>query len=120
MNVYHSLQVTSICLLSGALGASCDEREGVARQIRVDLGATQPTEVTAFNCSVTSGHDLQGGHPLGDINLLRALDNSLPWRLCPLFTDNSLPLFLGEKKSAFATYKVKAAASAHPLQMEAY
>ncbi|XP_019411499.1 PREDICTED: transcription factor 7-like 2 isoform X26 [Crocodylus porosus] len=26
----------------------------------------------------------------------------------------------GEKKSAFATYKVKAAASAHPLQMEAY
>ncbi|XP_073760296.1 transcription factor 7-like 2 isoform X15 [Callorhinus ursinus] len=26
----------------------------------------------------------------------------------------------GEKKSAFATYKVKAAASVHPLQMEAY
>uniref|UniRef100_A0A8C9PHH9 Transcription factor 7 like 2 n=1 Tax=Spermophilus dauricus TaxID=99837 RepID=A0A8C9PHH9_SPEDA len=26
----------------------------------------------------------------------------------------------GEKKSAFATYKVEAAASAHPLQMEAY
>ncbi|XP_078499962.1 transcription factor 7-like 2 isoform X46 [Lissotriton helveticus] len=26
----------------------------------------------------------------------------------------------GEKKSAFVTYKVKAAASAHPLQMEAY
>lgn len=26
----------------------------------------------------------------------------------------------GEKKSAFATYKVKAAASARPLQTEAY
>ncbi|XP_011898336.1 transcription factor 7-like 2 isoform X38 [Pongo pygmaeus] len=32
----------------------------------------------------------------------------------------SLPPITGEKKSAFATYKVKAAASAHPLQMEAY
>ncbi|XP_014310780.1 transcription factor 7-like 2 isoform X10 [Myotis lucifugus] len=32
----------------------------------------------------------------------------------------SLPPITGEKKSAFATYKVKAAASVHPLQMEAY
>uniref|UniRef100_A0A8C9PDB3 Transcription factor 7 like 2 n=1 Tax=Spermophilus dauricus TaxID=99837 RepID=A0A8C9PDB3_SPEDA len=32
----------------------------------------------------------------------------------------SLPPITGEKKSAFATYKVEAAASAHPLQMEAY
>ncbi|XP_072883854.1 transcription factor 7-like 2 isoform X20 [Hemitrygon akajei] len=32
----------------------------------------------------------------------------------------NLSLFLGEKKSAFATYKVKAAVPAHPLQMEAY
>ncbi|XP_059803854.1 transcription factor 7-like 2 isoform X28 [Hypanus sabinus] len=40
--------------------------------------------------------------------------------ICFLSPIINLSLFLGEKKSAFATYKVKAAVPAHPLQMEAY